>query len=216
MVTSRLVVVLLAMVVAVVLAAAQQGEDLPAKVTPRCRRAMQRFERLGQIEGKVYRDERVEGERDDAQPCRPLNPTAPTPTHRRVPHADLDARIGAQRGNEQPLVQAITRSPGPQPSVGNGGNGAWAAAAFTGSKGPLPGRTGWKYRRHEGLFSSASASFNALWPRPGTGNPQDAAAGVRGTIAGGHHLARIVAGSEPAVSGRFGSQAITHHGDGAL
>ena len=35
--------------------------------------------------------------------------------------------------------------------------------------------------------------------------------GLRGTIEQGHHLEKIVAGNEPAVSGGLGSQVITHN-----
>src|SRR5579864_7569716 len=81
--------------VAVSFVAAQQGDDLPAEVGCCCRSVMGRFERLGEVEGEMDRDERVEAERDDAKPCRPPRPMAPEPTHRRQPHAGSDARIGA-------------------------------------------------------------------------------------------------------------------------
>ena len=38
----------------------------------------------------------------------------------------------------------------------------------------------------------------------------------KGTIRRGHHLERIVAGNEPAVSGGLGSQVITHNDDDAM
>jgi hypothetical protein len=81
--------------VAVSFVAAQQGEDLPAEVGGGRRGVMGRFERLGEVEGEMDRDERVEAEHDDAKPCRPPRPTAPEPTHRRQPHAGSDATIGA-------------------------------------------------------------------------------------------------------------------------
>ena len=38
----------------------------------------------------------------------------------------------------------------------------------------------------------------------------------KGTIRRGHHLEKIVAGNEPAVSGGLGSQVITHNDDDAM